>query len=49
MDNQTLGAAIALCNSQINERLEDIAGELDSIIVSIENDRLVLREKEGDS
>ena len=48
MDNQTLGAAIALCGKQIDEKMESIAGELDALIVSIENNRLVLTEKEGE-
>lgn len=48
MDGETLGAAIAICGKQIDEKMESLAGELDLLIVSIENNRLVFREKEGE-
>ena len=49
MDGQTLGAAIAICGEQIKEQIEGIIGEIDGMLVSVENHKLVLTEKDGDN
>lgn len=59
MDNQTLGAAIAICGKQIegvmdevdehiSEAIEGIIGTLDEVVVSVVNNKLVITEKEGE-
>ena len=48
MDAQTLGAAIAICGKQIEEKMENIAGEIDGIILSVDEHKLVFSEKEGE-
>ena len=48
MDNQTLGAAIAICGKQIEDKLESIIGEIDGLIVGVEDHKLVFTEKEGE-
>ena len=48
MDNQTLGAAIAICGKQIGDAIEGIIGTVDEVVVSVVNNKLVITEKEGE-
>ena len=48
MDNQTLGAAIAICGKQIETAIEGIIGTVDEVVISVVNNKLVITEKEGE-
>ncbi len=44
MDTQTLGAAIAISKAQTEEAIEGIAGELQGILVNVDDHKLVFTE-----
>lgn len=46
MDTQTLGAAIAISKKQTEEAIEGIAGEIQGILVSVSDHKLVFSEGE---
>lgn len=48
MDNQTLGAAIAICGKQIETAVEGIIGTVDDLLIQVQDHKLVITEKEGE-
>lgn len=48
MDNQTLGAAIAICGKKIEDAIEGIAGEIGDVVVSVADHKLLIVEKDGE-
>jgi len=45
MDNQTLGAAIAISKAQVQEAIESIAGEIQGMLVTVADHKLTFTEE----